>query len=148
MLKIYIKTHLKTRFTLLLKLPAEVSVLFYKKFNGSLQLYINYWWLNNLTIENKYSFSLINKSLNRLDLARYFTQLNLASAYYQIKVKKRNKWKTAFKTRYKYFKYQVIPFWLSNALISFQPFINKVFAKKLDIFVIVCLNNILIYPKN
>ena len=63
-------------------------------------------------------------------------------------IREGNKWKTAFKTWYGYFKYQVISFGLSNALASFQSYINKILAKKLDIFVIVYLDNILIYTKN
>ncbi len=54
---------------------------------------------------------------------------------------------TAFKTRYGYFKYQIIPFWLTNILTTFQSYINKILAEKLNVFVIVYLNNILIYMK-
>ena len=65
-----------------------------------------------------------------------------------MQIKEGDKWKTAFETRYSYFKYQVMPFRLSNALASFQGFINKIPAKKLDIFIIVYLDNILIYIKD
>ncbi len=59
-----------------------------------------------------------------------------------------DKWKTVFRTRYSHFKYQVMPFGLSNALASFQGWINKIFAEKLDIFVVVYLDDILIYIKD
>ena len=62
-----------------------------------------------------------------------------------MKIRKGDEWKTAFKTRYGYFEYQVMPFGLTNAPASFQGYINKIFAEKLDIFVIVYLDDILIY---
>ena len=65
-----------------------------------------------------------------------------------MRTKKSNKWKTDFQTRYGYFKYQVIPFGLSNAPASFKSYINKILIKKLDIFIIVYLDDIFIYTKN
>ena len=65
-----------------------------------------------------------------------------------MRIKESNKWKTAIKTRYSYFKYQVKFFGLSNAPASFQGYINKILAKKLNIFVIVYLNHILIYTQD
>ena len=65
-----------------------------------------------------------------------------------MKIRKRDKWKTAFRTRYGYFKYQVIPFGLTNVLANFQGFINKILAEKLDIFVIMYLDDILIYTND
>ena len=62
-----------------------------------------------------------------------------------MRICKENKWKTAFRSRYGHFKYQVMPFGLTNALASFQGYINKILAEKLDIFVIVYLDDILIY---
>ncbi len=59
-----------------------------------------------------------------------------------------NKWKTTFHTRYGHFEYQVIPFGFSNTSASFQGYINKIFIEKLDIFVVVYLDNILVYIKN
>ena len=65
-----------------------------------------------------------------------------------MRIKEGNKWKTAFRTRYGYFKYQMMPFGLSNAPASFQGYINKILAEKLNIFVIVYLNYIFIYTKD
>ena len=65
-----------------------------------------------------------------------------------MKIKEGDKWKTAFRTWYSHFEYQVIVFGLSNAPASFQGYINKILAKKLDIFVIVYLDDILIYTEN
>ena len=65
-----------------------------------------------------------------------------------MKICESDEWKTAFKTRYGHFEYQVMPFGLSNAPATFQGYINKILVEKLDIFVIVYLDDILIYTKN
>ena len=65
-----------------------------------------------------------------------------------MRIKESDKWKTAFQTQYGHFKHQVMPFELSNAPASFQGYINKILAKKLDIFVIVYLDDIFIYTKD
>ena len=65
-----------------------------------------------------------------------------------MRICKRDKWKTAFRTKYGQFEYQVMPFGLTNALATFQGYINKILAEKLDIFVIVYLDDIFIYIKN
>ena len=144
-LKTYIKTHLKTRFIWPSKSPAGTPIFFDKKSDGSLHLCVEFWGLNNLIIKNRYPLPLIGKSLDRLGWVKRFTQLDLTSAYHQMRIKEGNKWKTAFQTRYNHFEYQVILFGLSNAPASFQGYINKILAEKLDIFVIVYLDDILIY---
>ena len=65
-----------------------------------------------------------------------------------MRIRKGDEWKTAFRTRYGYFKYQVMPFGLTNKLANFQGYINKILAEKLDIIVIVYLDDILIYTKD
>ena len=65
-----------------------------------------------------------------------------------MRIREGDEWKTAFKTWYGYFEYQVMPFGLSNAPASFQGYINKILAKKLDVFVIVYLDDILIYTED
>ena len=147
-LKTYIETNLKTGFIQPSKFPADTPILFDKKSDGSVRLCVNYRGLNNLTIKNRYSLPLIGKSLDWLSWAKRFTQLDLTSAYHQIRIKEEDKWKTAFQTRYGHFKYQVMPFRLSNVPASFQGYINKILAEKLDIFVIMYLNDILIYINN
>ena len=74
--------------------------------------------------------------------------MNLTSAYHRMRIKEGDEWKTAFRTRYGHFEYQVMPFRLSNAPASFQGYINKILAEKLDIFVIVYQDDILIYSKD
>ena len=74
--------------------------------------------------------------------------ITLTNIYYWIKIKEGNEWKTAFRTRYGYFKYQIMPFELTNAPAKFKSYTNKILAKKLDVFVIIYLNDIFIYTKS
>ena len=144
-LKAYIETNLANGFIRPSKSPTGALILFDQKSDNLLRLCVDYRGLNNLTIKNRYPLSLIRKSLDRLRRARRFTQLKLTSAYYRMKIRKGDKWKTAFKTRYGHFKYQVMPFGLTNAPASFQGYFNKILAEKFDIFIIVYLDDILIY---
>ena len=91
---------------------------------------------------------MIGESLNRLGQVRRFTQLDLTNIYHQMRIKEGDEWKTTFQTRYGHFEYQVMSFRLSNTPSSFQGYINKILGKKLDIFVIVYLDDILIYTKD
>ena len=121
---------------------------FDKKPDRSLRFCVDYWSLNNITIKNLYPLPLIGKSLDQIDRARRFMQLDLTNAYYQLKICKGDEWKTAFQTQYGYFKYQVMLFGLFNGLAIFQEYINKILAEKLNIFVIIYLDDILIYTEN
>ncbi len=147
-LKTYIETHLKTGFIRPSKSPASAPILFDKKPDGSLRLCVNYRGLNNLTIKNRYPIPLIGEALDRLGRAKWFTQLDLTNAYHQMKIREGDEWKTAFRTRYGFFEYQVMPFGLSNTPASFQGYINKILAEELDIFVVVYLDNILVYTED
>ena len=86
MLKVYIETHLKTGFIRPSKSPTGTPILFDKNPDGSLQLCVDYRGLNNLTIKNWYPLLLIGESLDRLNCGRSFTQLDLTSTYYQIRI--------------------------------------------------------------
>jgi hypothetical protein len=89
------------------------------KNDGDLRFYIDYRALNNLTVKNKHALSLIDKTINRLSNAKIYIKLNLKDAYYRIRIKTNNKWKTAFRTRYGYFKYIIMPFDLTNVSATF-----------------------------
>ena len=147
-LKAYIETNLANGFIKPSKSPAGAPILFDRKSDGSLRLCVDYRGLNNLTIKNRYPLPLIGESLDRLGRAKQFTQLDLTSAYHRIRIREGDKWKTAFRTWYGHFEYQVMPFSLTNAPASFQGYINKILAEKLDIFVIVYLDDILIYTED
>ena len=144
-LKTYIKINLANGFISPSKSPAGALILFNRKPDGSLRLCVDYRGLNNITIKNRYPLPLIGESLDRLGRARRFTQLDLTNAYYRMRICEGDEWKIAFQTRYGHFKYQVMPFGLSNAPATFQGYINKILAEKLDVFVIVYLDDILIY---
>ncbi len=144
----YIETHLKTGFIRLSKCPADASILFDKKLDGSLRLCVDYRGLNNPTIKNQFPLHLICVSLDRLGRAKRFTKLDLTSAHHWMKIWEGDEWETGFLTRYGNFEYQVMPFGRLNALASFQRYINKIFAKKLDIFVIVYLDDVLVFTKD
>ena len=118
-LKTYIETHMKTGFIWPSKSLASTLILFDKKPDGSLCLYVNYWGLNNLMIKNWYPLPLISELLDRLGQAKRFTQFDLISAYHRMRIKEGNELKTAFRTRYGHFEYQMMSFGLSNAPASF-----------------------------
>ena len=147
-LKTYIKANQVSGFIRPSKFPTGTPILFVRKKDCSLYLYVNYRELNNLMVKNRYPLPLIGESLDHLGCAEHFTQLDLTNAYHRMRIRKGDEWKTAFQTRYGYFEYQVMPFGLSNAPASFQGYVNKILAEKLDVFVIVYLDNILIYTKD
>ena len=147
-LKTYIKTNLANGFIRPSKSSTGALILFICKKDGSFWLYIDDQGLNNLTIKNWYLLPLIGESLDRLGRVKRFTQLDLTNAYHQIRIREGDEWKTTFWTWYGYFEYQVMSFDLSNALATFQGYVNKILVEKLDVFVIVYLNDIFIYTED
>ena len=119
MLKTYIKTNLANGLIRSSKSPARASILFDRKADGNLCLCVDYGGLNNIMIKNRYLLPLIGESFNRLGRAKQFTQLDLMNTYHRISIYKNDKWKTAIRIRYGYFKYQVMLFDLSNASATF-----------------------------
>ena len=98
---------------------------------------MDYWGLNNLIIKNWYLLPLIGKLLDWLSRVKQFTQLDLINAYYWMRICEGDKWKIAFKTQYSHFEYQIMIFGLSNGLATFQEYVNKILAEKLDLIIIV-----------
>src|SRR6185369_1752224 len=109
---------------------------------------VDYRALNKVTIKDRCPLPLINETMDQLKEASIFTKLDLEGAYNLLRIQKNDEWKTAFRTRYGHFEYLVMPFGLSNAPASFQAFINDVLRKYLDHFVVVYLDDILIYSRN
>ena len=142
--KTYIKTNLANSFIWALKFPAGASILFICKNNNSFYLCVNYWRLNNLIIKNWYSLPFVEKFLHWLGQAKQFAKLNLTSAYYSIEIKDGNKCKMAFQTWYGHFECQIMSLGLFNIPASFYHYINKILTKKLNIFVIIYLDDIFI----
>ena len=109
---------------------------------------IDYRQLNDITIKNRYPLPLITELRDRLQGAEWFTKLDLLGAYNLIRIKEGNEWKTAFRTRYGHYEYLVMPFGLTNAPATFKALINDVLREFLDDFVVVYLDDILIFSKN
>jgi hypothetical protein len=128
--------------------PAEILILFILKKDGNLRLCVDYRNFNKITIKNRHLFLLMGKILNRLSGAAVYTKLDLKKAYYRIRIKKGDEWKTIFKIRYGYFKYKVMSFDLANAPAIFQAYINRVLVDLIDINCVVYLDNIFIYLIN
>ena len=147
-LKAYIETNLVNSFIRLSKSPASSLILFDRKSDNSLFLCADYQGFNYLTIKNRYPLPLIKESLNRLGRDRWFIQLDLINTYHQRRICKSDEKNTVFRTRYGYFKYQVMSFGLMNTLTSFHGYISMIFAEKFDMFVIVYLDYIFIYTND
>ncbi|UOH82890.1 hypothetical protein LQV05_005603 [Cryptococcus neoformans] len=141
----YLDENLKKGFIQLSESPARAPILFVKKKDGSLRMCVDYQGINKITIKNRYPLPLIAELLDRLKSAKVFTKIDLQGAYNLLRIKAGEEWKTAFCTRYGHFKYLVMPFGLTNAPASFQHLMNHNFRDMLDIFVIIYLDDILIY---
>ena len=126
----------------------DVSVLFVSKKDGELRLCVDYRGLNAITIKNRHSLPLITEILDRLCEFKCFTKLNFKDVYYRIRIKVGDEWKTAFRTRYDHFEYQIMPFGLVNVSAIFQAYINKALRGFIDVICVVYLNDILIYSSD
>ncbi|WMV46266.1 hypothetical protein MTR67_039651 [Solanum verrucosum] len=128
--------------------PWGSQLLFVRKKDGSLQMCIDYRQLNKVTIKNKYPFPRIDDLFDQLQGASYFSKIDLRSGYHQLRVKENDILKTSFRTRYGHFEYLVMSFGLTNAPATFLNLINKVVRQYLDMFVIVFIDDILIYSRS
>src|SRR5690606_6759717 len=144
----YIQENLEKGFIRRSESPAGAPVLFVKKKDGSLRLCVDYRALNKVTVKNRCPLPLINETIDQLKEATIFTKLDLKGAYNLIRIAPGDEWKTAFRTRYGHFEYLIMPFGLTNAPATFQAFINDVLREYLDQFVVVYLDDILIYSRN
>jgi hypothetical protein len=129
-------------------LPWGAPVLFVKKKDGSMRLCVDYRALNEVTIKNKYPLPRIDDLFDQLKGAKYFSKIDLRSGYFQLKIRESDIPKTAFVTRYGQFEFTVMSFGLTNALAYFMNLRNKVFMDELDKFVVVFIDDILIYSKS
>ncbi|MFC0083215.1 reverse transcriptase family protein, partial [Aciditerrimonas ferrireducens] len=128
--------------------PWGAPVLFVKKKDGSMRMCVDYRELNNLTIKNKYPLPRIEDLFDQLQGAEYFSKIDLRSGYHQLRVKKDDVPKTAFRTRYGHYEFTVMPFGLTNALADFMDLMNRIFHEYLDKFVVVFIDDILVYSKS
>jgi hypothetical protein len=128
--------------------PWGCPALFVKKKDGSLRLCVDYRPLNAVTIKNKYPLPHIDVLFDQLAGAKVFSKIDLRSGYHQIKIRPCDIPKTAFSTRYGLYEYLVMSFGLTNAPAYFMYLMNSVFMTELDKFVVVFIDDILIYSKN
>jgi hypothetical protein len=127
--------------------PWGAPVLFVKKKNGTLRLCIDYRQLNKVTIKNKYPLTRINDLFDQVGGAKIFPKLDLRSSYHQVRIKDQDINKIDFRTRYGHYKFVVIPFGLTNAPTTFMCLMNNIFSQYLDKFVVVFIEDILVYSK-
>jgi hypothetical protein len=106
---------------------------------------VNLRKLNVITKKNRYTLPRITELRDRLVRAKYFTKCDLLETYHRVRMKKGDKWKIIFRIRYELFEYLIISFGLTGLLAIYQIFINAAFYFYLDIFMIIYLDNILIY---
>ncbi|GJY39104.1 putative reverse transcriptase domain-containing protein [Tanacetum coccineum] len=123
------------------------SVLFVKKKDGSFWMCIDYRELNKLTVKNRYPLSRIDDLFDQLQGSSVYSKIDLRSGYHQLRVRDEDIPKTAFRTRYGHYEFQVMPFGLTNAPAVFMDLMNRVCRPYLDKFVIVFIDDILIYSK-
>ncbi|GJR01464.1 putative reverse transcriptase domain-containing protein [Tanacetum coccineum] len=128
--------------------PWGASVLFVKKKDGSLWTCIGYIELNKLTVKNRYPLPRINDLFDQLQGPSVYSKIDLRPGYHQLRVYEEDIPKTAFRTRYGHYEFQVIPFGLTNAPAVFMDLMNRVCKPYLDKFFIVFIDDILIYSKN
>ncbi|GKA47759.1 putative reverse transcriptase domain-containing protein, partial [Tanacetum coccineum] len=128
--------------------PWGAPVLFVKKKDGSFRMCIDYQELNKLTVKSRYPLPMIDDLFNQLQGSSVYSKIDLRLGYHQLRVWEEDIPKTAFRTRYGHYEFQVMPSGLTNAPTVFTNLMNRVCKPYLDKFVIVFFNDILIYSKS
>jgi len=128
--------------------PWGCPTLFVKKKDKSLRMCVDYRLLNAVTVKNKYPLPRIDILFDQLAKAKVFSKIDLRSRYHQIKIRPEDIPKTAFSTRYGLYEYLVMSFGLTNGTAHFMYLMNSVFMPELDKFVVVFIDDILVYSEN
>jgi hypothetical protein len=127
--------------------PWGAPMLFMEKKDGTQWMCVDYQSLNEVTIKNKYPFPRIEDLFDQMKGASVFLKIDLRSGYHQLKIRESDIPKTAFRTRYGLYEYTVMSFGLTNTPAYFKYLMNKVFMEYLDKFVVVIIDDILIFSK-
>ncbi|KAF5779109.1 putative nucleotidyltransferase, Ribonuclease H [Helianthus annuus] len=128
--------------------PWGAPVLFVKKKDGTFRMCIDYRELNKVTVKNRYPLPRIDDLFDQLQGSSYYSKIDLRSGYHQLRVRDEDVSKTTFRTRYGHYEFLVMPFGLTNAPAVFMDLMNRVCKPYLDKFVIVFIDDILIYSKS
>jgi len=147
-LKVQLKKLLAKGYIKLSKSPYGAFVLFVHKKDGTLRMCVDYRALNKATVKNRYPLPRINDLFNRLSGAKVFSRIDLRLRYYQIRIAKGDEEKITCRTRYGSYKFLVMPFGLTNAPATFCTLMNDIFREWLDDFVVVYIDDILIYSSS
>ena len=126
----------------------DASVLIAKKKGKTLRLCIDYKQLNGVMIKNRYPLPRNDDWFDQLRGARVYSKIDFRAGYHQLRVRETDIPKAAFRTRYGHFEFTVMPFGLTNALAAFMNLMHRVFQPYLDQFVVVFMDNILIYSQS
>ncbi|MBW0503084.1 hypothetical protein O181_042799 [Austropuccinia psidii MF-1] len=146
-LRAYISENVEKDFIQPSSSSTGAPVLFVKKKDGGLHLSVNYHKLNAVTREKKCSVPLINQLLNVFNGSSIFSKIFLRGAYNLLRIKEGDEHLRAFRTKYGSFEYLVMHFGLTNAPASFQNLVNDIFQDHLDVYVVVCLDDIMVFSK-
>ncbi len=144
-LKVQFEELLAKRYIKPNKSPYGAPVLFVHKKDGTLRMCVDYRALNKATVKNRYPLPCIDDLFDRLSRAKVFSRIDLRSGYYQIRIAEGDEEKTACRTRYGSYEFLVMPFGLTNALATFCTLMNDIFRKWFNDFVVVYIDDILIY---
>ena len=141
----YVDENLKKGFIRKSNSPAGAPIFFVSKKDKSLRPCVDYRKLNEMTVKDRYPLPLISELIDRLGNAKFFTKIDLRGAYNLLRIKPGHEWKTAFRCRFGHFEYLVVPFGLTNAPAVFMRMMQDIFREYLDYFMIIFLDDILIF---
>jgi len=147
LLKEYLDEMLRTGKIRPSKISARALIFFAKQANGKLRIVVDYRGLNAITIKDKYPLPLMTTLMEQVGTSQVFSKLDLKLRFNLLRIAEGDEWKTAFKTRYGLYEYTLMPFRLTNAPSVFQRHLNNILSEKMDLGVVIYIDDILIYTQ-